>query len=256
MPSPAERAVPLQGAPAPLPSLCIFGDSHIASVKHALDRGLLPNVTDHLEFWGAYGPAFRALEFRGNTILPGDAAAREMVGRINGAGREALGGGDFAGYLFYGARLRMADFMPPLLETLCAGGHLSAAVQRKVARRFLRGTKAYRIACAFARATPGLTIAFAPAPLLTRGVGSPGRVYPGADGATAEQRDAIRGWLDREAAQDGIRLLHQPEETIAAGYWTDPAWASDEAGQEDDPVHKNAAFAARMVELFRDSLAG
>ncbi|MGI3163708.1 hypothetical protein [Pseudooceanicola sp. 200-1SW] len=254
MPSPAERA-PV-AASAPLPSLCIFGDSHIASVKHALDAGLLPLVAEHLEFWGAYGPAFRALEFRDNTILPGDEAARDMALRINGAGRGALGGADFAGYLFYGARLRMADFMPPLLETLCTGGHLSAAVQEKVARRFLRGTKAYRIACEFARATPGLPIAFAPAPLLTLGVGNPGRLYPAAAGATADQREAIRLWLDRAAARDGLRLLHQPEDTITGGYWTAPAWASEEAGQEDDPVHKNAAFAARMVTLFRDSLGG
>ncbi|MBR9764753.1 MAG: hypothetical protein GYB53_14800 [Rhodobacteraceae bacterium] len=250
MPSPAEQV-----SAAPLPSLCIFGDSHIASVKQALDAGLLPYVTDHLEFWGAYGPAFRQFEFQDNTVLPRKDAA-EMVAMINGLGREVLRGDAFAAYLFYGARLRIADFLPPMLATLRQGGHLSAAVRHRVVRRFLEGRKSYRIAQQFARTNPGVSVTFAPAPLLTLGVGLPEKTWPEAEGASAGERAEVLGWLDAEAAADGITLLHQPEETIVEGCWTDPRFAATGPGSEEDPVHKSPEFAALMLTRYRALQAG
>ncbi|WP_010141975.1 hypothetical protein [Oceanicola sp. S124] len=251
MPSPAEQ----QPMAAPLPSLCIFGDSHIASVRQALDAGLLPYVSDHLEFWGAYGPAFRQFEYQDNTVLPRK-DAEEMVAMINGHGRLALRGDAFSAYLFYGARLRIADFLPPMLATLRQGGHLSAAVRQRVVRRFLEGRKSYRIAQQFARANPGVSVTFAPAPLLTLGVGVPEKTWPEAEGATADERAEALGWLDAEAGLDGITLLHQPEETIVQGCWTDPHFAATGPGSEDDPVHKSPAFAALMLSRYRALLAG
>ena len=248
--SPAEQ--PLA---APIPSLCIFGDSHIASVKQALDGGLLPYLTDHLEFWGAYGPAFRQFEYQDNAVHARK-DAEEMVARINGNGRLSLRGDAFAAYLFYGARLRMADFLPPMLSTLRQGGHLSAAVRQRVTRRFLEGRKSYRIAQQFVRANPGASITFAPAPLLTLGIGQPEKTWPDAADATADERAEIRTWLDAEARRDGITLLHQPEETIVEGCWTDPRYAATGPGSADDPVHKSPEFAALMLSRYREMQAG
>ena len=56
------------------------------------------------------------------------------------------------------------------------------------------------------------------------------------------------------AARDNVVLLHQPEETITGGYLTLRRYASDESGQEDDPVHKSTEFAAMMVNRFLDLL--
>lgn len=244
-----------QPAPSPLPSLCIFGDSHIASVKLALDAGLLPYLTDHLEFWGAYGPAFRQFEYQDQAVHPRK-EAEEMVARINGNGRLSLRCDDFAAYLFYGARLRSAEFLPPMLSTLRQGGHLSAAVRQRVTRRFLEGRKSYRIAQQFVRANPAARVTFAPAPLLTLGVGQPEKTWPEAEGATPEERAEIRSWLDREAERDGITLLHQPDETIVEGYWTDPRYAATGPESADDPVHKSPEFAALMLTRYREMQAG
>lgn len=61
MPSPADASAS---------SLCIFGDSHLASLKQALDQGLLDPAGANVEFWGAYGPCFRQLRYREGAICP------------------------------------------------------------------------------------------------------------------------------------------------------------------------------------------
>ncbi|WP_163848860.1 hypothetical protein [Pseudooceanicola aestuarii] len=246
--APAGAGTARWAAPRQALRICLFGDSHLASVKHAQDRGLIDWRGHRMEFWGAYGPAFRQLELRGDAVHP-KPDARPIVAEINGAGREVLQATDFDAFLFYGARLRMSEFMPPLLETLCAeDGHVSTAVRRILTRRFLRGCRAYRFARAFAAANPAARVVFAPAPLLTEGRGGPD--LPQAAQASPTDRDQLRHWLDAEAGQDRITLLHQPEETITGGYLTRIEHASDEIGQEDDPVHKNADFAAMTVGRF------
>ena len=239
----------------PLPSLCVFGDSHIASVKLALDRGLLPYVTDHLEFWGAEGPSFRLLDFRNNAVIA-PKRVQPIVARINGMGREVLEGDAFSAILFYGARLRMSKFLPRQVAILCNGGHLSRAVRSRAARNFLEAAKPYRMARNFAKANPGTRITFAPAPLLTQGIGHPGWIWPGSEKAGPQERAEVRGWLDEEAAKDGVTLLHQPDETVVDGCFTDPVWAVEEGLRDQDGVHKSAEFAAMMIGRYREMMAG
>ncbi|MDP5349331.1 MAG: hypothetical protein NWQ32_13205 [Paracoccaceae bacterium] len=237
-------------------SLCIFGDSHIGSVRKALDAGLARLDGFEVEFWGAAGPLFRQIDIKQGVVRPIGKEAEEVVLRVNGKGRAALAPGDFDSYLFYGARLRIAEFMLPYLHHLRDPQQaVSGAVMQAAARQFLASCRAVRIARSFA-ASGRTRVFFAPAPLMTDGMAGQGAQkqavghYPRAVEATAADRSRIWQMFAQLLADDGVTLIAQPEETVVNGVFTHAGFAIEGAQASGDAGHKSPEFAALMLQAF------
>lgn len=233
--------------------ICFFGDSQMGSLRHALRDGLTEAPAGaHVEFWGATGPSFRLIEWRDGAVRAKDRAL-EMALTINGNGRDTLAPADFDTVIFYGARFRVTEFFGPYLQWIDETGQVpSRAVLMASARAFVVYTRAYRIACELAKA--GCNVICVPAPFYTDGVNDIDRqgrfmgIYPGVANATAEHRAILWGALADVAAQDGIAIVPQPEDTVTRGALTHNTFASKEAAEQGDTGHKSPAFAARWMQ--------
>ncbi len=225
--------------------ICVFGDSHLGAVKRAWDQGLIDLGGQKLRFWGADGPSFRALRWRGGRIRP-DAEVRDLVLRISG-GLDSLGPGDFDSFIFYGARLRAHEFFKAVLEHESRPeGHVSEAQMRTMRDGWLESTRAWRPAREFAR--KGARVVFVPTPLPTEGI---------MDKALEQERLAVRstraararlwGYLQQAATANGFALLAQPEDSVTANTLTKNEYAAPDAAETRDWVHKSPEYAARMI---------
>lgn len=233
------------------PALCIIGDSHLGSLRRAVDAGLVSFPGRHVEFWGATGPQFRQIDMK-DGVIRARGAARDMVRKVNGHGRDEIRAGDFGTFLFYGARLRVAEFFAPCLHRQCDGvGFASRAAMETAADAFLRATRAWRMARDLAGA--GAEVIFVPASFPTAQVidhAAPGRLldsYPKAIHATAQDRDRLWTLLCARSEGHGVTLIRQPEDTVTDGIFTDPRYAIDGARENRDAGHKSPAFAALML---------
>ena len=242
--------------PWPPETLCIFGDGHIGSVRRALDAGLVGLDGFEVEFWGAAGPLFRQIDIKKGVVRPIGKDAEEVVLRVNGKGRGALAPGDFDTYLFYGARLRIAEFMLPYLHHLRDPQQAaSLAVMQAAARQFLASCRAVRIARSFA-ASGSTRVFFAPAPLMTDGMAGQGALkapmkdYPCATEATAADRALIWQTFAQILGADGITLISQPDDTVVNGAFTHADFAIEGAQASGDAGHKSPEFAALMLQAF------
>ncbi|MCM2563660.1 hypothetical protein M8756_15905 [Lutimaribacter sp. EGI FJ00015] len=235
-------------------SLCVFGDSHIGSVRKAIGDGKVKLRGIDVEFWGATGENFRNINLVDDAIRPQSDEAAEVLKSINARGRLSIAPGDFDLVLFYGARLRLSSFVPSLVHHMRKPhGYMSEAVLRAAARRFIGNCRAARLAKWLAG--DGRTrVFFAPTPFLTWGVLDHRQdkrtlaLYPEVESTTAEERARLIGALSAEMAQDGVTLVPQPEETVVHGVFTDQKYAVENAAESGDISHKSAEFAALMVD--------
>ena len=231
--------------------LCLFGDSHIACVKQALD-GMDP--PPEIALWGVAGNRFRQLVMQDGALQAGDAETAARVADVAGADRPALRPGDFDVVFFLSARVRVHRVFMELLSRPCRDtGHLSAAMSRAYVAEQLRQHAGYGWAAEFARAGEA-EIVFMPAPLETDGIAEvPDRFAPGLTAGRAE-REAVWTLIADVMDEDGIVLAPQPEATIARGFLTAGAYAAEGAAEARDPAHKNAAFGALVVQAALDFL--
>jgi len=225
---------------------CVFGDSHIACVKHAQDEDLLDLKNVALEFWGAPGPQFRDLHLEEGRLVARSEAARNSLEKINPARVEGLDPEDFDGFLFIGCRLRASEFLLPLLGSLPGSpGYLSSSVRALMLNRWLEGCRWYRAAREFAKLRP---VFFSPAGFLNDGIVSEDEVARTINTeATEEARSAIWDRVALAMQQDNIHLIPQPEETVTRGGLTRADFATTLGDQGDDSVHKNGAYGALIL---------
>jgi len=221
--------------------LCIFGDSHLGSVRRALDAGLIDLDGFDVEFWGVTGPLFRTqLHMLDGVLTPTGPDAAAMVEQVNGKGRATLSADDFDVILFYAAR---------------AGQRISQAVLRAAAEGFLLDRRMARAAREFGRQGKA-QILFAPTPYPTRGIGdyyAPKQLlarFPDAIATTETARADMWQIFVDAFAQDGVTLLHQPGHTVVDGLFTDTAYATEGAAENVDISHKSPEFAALMLQEF------
>lgn len=238
--------------------LCIFGDSHLASVKQAIDQGLVDLSGFEVEFWGAAGPEFRLLAMENGTIHARGAAA-ETVEMINGKGRNTLSAADFDAFIFYCARLKTIEFMGPYLHR--AMDHTcfeSETALRTAAEAWLIMTRAFRFARVFA--ATGAPVAYVPGPLPTEKVKDYTirdrvlQAWPLAATAGPPERARIWDALEHQAGGTGVRLIRQPEQTITNGTFTKFDYAVDGAMQSEDSGHKNPAYSAMLLQHALDAI--
>jgi hypothetical protein len=225
---------------------CVFGDSHIACVKHALDEGLLDLQGVDLEFWGAPGPRFRDLHMEEGRFVATSDEARDQLAKINPERFSGLGPDDFDGFLFIGCRLRSSDFLVPMLASVPGSpGYLSQAVRDMMLPRWLDSCRWYRAAREFARHRP---VFFSPAGFLNDGIVSEEQVARTVNTeADAAERGVLWDQIAEAMQQDNIQLIRQPEETVTRGGLTRAEFATDLGDQGDDSVHKNGAYGALIL---------
>ncbi len=227
--------------------LCIFGDSHLGSIKTALDCGMVGFPDSELSYYGLVGPQFRMLDMHAGRIHPRSAAAAKAVAQVAGAGAEVLNPDHHDAFLFYGARLRSAAFLVPFLHR----AHHPALWQSRAAleiaaERWLISTRAFRFAAAFA--AMGKRVAFIPAPLFSEGPGmNMIGEYDLATRGGVKDRDVLWDAMITRADAHNVTLLRQPEDTITGGCFTKASFAVDGMAQTGDAGHKSPAFAARWV---------
>lgn len=239
--SPVE-ARPAQG------KICVFGDSHIGSVKRALDRGLIDIGCHEVTFWGADGPSFRALRWKGGRIVP-DREARAIVARISGVHHESIGANDFDLFIFYGARLRVQEYFASMQHDLRRPElGLSSGALRAITDRWAVRTRAWRFARNFVRA--GAKVVFVPTSFPTAGILPPEverkRYHLSLNVA---ERTLLWGALQDAARRRGFCLVAQPDDTLSETMMTKPEFAAENAHDSKDVVHKSAEYAAIMMKL-------
>ncbi len=239
----------------PTQRFCVFGDSHIACVKHAQDEGLVQLEGIELEFWGAPGPQFRDLHLQDGCLVGSSQAVRDSLARINPKRSAGLAPQEFDGFLFIGCRLRITEFLVPLLQSPLGGrGYVTAAVRDLMLERWLEGCRWYRAAREFAKERP---VFFSPAGFLNDGILTEEEVARSINTEASETaRTALWDQIDAAMARDNIRLLRQPEETVTRGALTARAYATTLGGQADDAVHKNGAYGALILNQALTELRG
>lgn len=239
----------------PLPnSMVIFGDSNIATVRRAQDAGLLGFLSAPPEFWGAAGPAYRQLDYRDGALRALGPAGQAAVLAINEAGRLALRPDDFETFVFYGGRLRLAEFFAAYLAVLTDPERaVSAAALAYAAAQFLSERRAVRWARQL-KADGADTVVFVAAGFPCWGVvdqeaeGGLLHAAPQLREAPVEARARLWQALEGAFADLGLELVAQPEETVMEGMFTRPEFAIEGAVQKQDAIHKAPSYAALVLE--------
>ena len=249
MPSPNER-----------PRLCLIGDSHLGSVRLAETGGLVDFSSYEVEYWGAACPSFRGLMLQDDRMVVRGADAQEDFARINGTGRTSVGPQDFDEFLLFGCRVSSSKFFGRYFQwKYGAKGWQSRAVLMRSAHIFLASSRVYWMGVIFAQKY-GAKVSCIPESLITANVVDhtrPGYFldkHPDSVNATAEDRAWLWNVLVTAAAEDGVTLIPQPDETVVGGVFTDPCFARDGAFENEDADHKSPEFAEIMLGQWNASV--
>jgi hypothetical protein len=229
------------------PRLCVFGDSHYACIRQAEGQGLVDASGVELEYWGNVGGRFRYLVMREGAIHAPDAVVAGRFAKFNAKGRTFLPADAFEAILVMGARIYPWRVFFRLLHALSQGPFLSEGLQRRILADGLRGYHGYHLAAGLA-ATGTARILLAPVAHYTL---NPERFSASITPAMATLIETRLGWfwsvMEEAAAEDGITLIRQPEETVVAGMFTDPAFAVANHVAKADYEHRNAAYGALIL---------
>lgn len=244
----------------PLPSerlrLCIFGDSHIACLRHALKGRTQAALAAETEFWGTVGRRFRKINLQDGALVPEDETTANRFAAVNANGRRLLRPADFDAILFMGARTRVNMIFAEFLHRARHPNlFLSTGVRREIIRAHLVDQRAYGFAQAFA-AQGRARIFFAPVSFPTAGISTEflDRCPDAAQG-TAAERAAIWALFREVMAEDGITLLPQAERSVTGGCFTRAAYATRHAAERGDSTHKNGAYGRLVLGSLTRALA-
>lgn len=230
-------------------SLCLFGDSHLACIRQALDT--MKNPPD-IALWGVAGNRFKQIALRDGTLSAADEETAQKIAEVAGPERPRLDPSDFDVVFFLSARVRAHRIFYELLSRPGrANGHLSAAMMRAFVAEQLRQHSGYQWAKAFAEAGAA-EIVFMPAPLETDGIAQVDVRFAPAFEAGQPEREAVWSLIADVMDADGIVLAPQPEATLTKGCLTRAEFAADGAAEAQDPAHKNAAFGALVLKAAQD----
>ena len=231
---------------------CIFGDSHYACLKQAEVQGLVDVSGVDLEYWGHVGGRFRYLEFRDGAIRPVDDFTAMRFAKFNAKGRTTLPAADFDVILVMGARVYVWRMFLSLLRALTEGPFVSRGLQRRLLADALRGQSGYRLAQGLAE-TGTAQVLLAPIAYYTGDAVRAATFFtPAIEALIPDRVPEFWSVLAETAAEDGIRLLRQPEETVVQGMFTDEAYAVAGHVAKKDYEHHNAAYGAVILSRVMD----
>jgi hypothetical protein len=238
-----------------LPRFCIFGDSHYACLRQAEAQGLVDVTGVELEYWGHVGGRFRYLEARDGAIHPVDDFTAMRFAKFNAKGRRSLPAADFDVILVMGARVYVWRLFLSLLGALAEGPFLSRGLQRRILTDGLRGQSGYRLARGLAESGTASILLARTAYYTVSEQRTAALSVPGMAGLIADRLPEFWATLEETAAEDGIRLLRQPDQTVVQGMLTDATFAIADHAAKQDYEHHNAAYGAivlsRVMEIAR-----
>lgn len=238
------------------PRLCVFGDSHYACIRQADALGMVETGSVELEYWGNVGARFRYLDFRDGAIHPPDEALANRFAKFNAKGRTFLPAAAFDAILVMGARVYPWRVFFRLLQTLTEGPFVSEGLQRRILADGLRAYHGYRLAAGLA-STGTARILLAPVAYYTD---NPERFSALVTPDMARLMEERMAWfwevMSEAAAGDGITLIRQPDETVVARMFTDPAYAVADHVAKADYEHRNPAYGALILSRALSLLHG
>jgi hypothetical protein len=256
-PLPADSDPAEAGLPVTAPQrLCIFGDSHMACVRLALNMRPQALAPLDVEFWGTIGHRFRYVSLKDGALVPDDDFTAKRFSAVNRAGRTSLRPDDFDVIAFTGCRTRVDGLV---MEFLHRNRHpdlfVSSGVRRAIIAGHLRSLYPYQFAMDFARQGKArilyqpvsFQLAGHPHPMLDQ--------FPDAVQGTASERAAIWALVQEVMAEDGITLLAQPESTVTDGCFTKAGFATRFAAKGDS-THKNRDYGRLVLRQIRAQLNG
>lgn len=226
-----------------LPRFAIFGDSHYACLKQAELLGLVDMSGAEVEHWGHVGGRFLHLEFRDGAVHPTDEFTARRFAKFNEKGRTFLPAADFDVVLVMGARSYVLHPFQIILAAAAHGPFMSAGLQRRVVADSLRRQIGYQFAAGLA-AEGQARVIMTPTSFPTERAERPQPDFV----ARPEARAEIWQFAREAAAEDGIDLIAQPEETVVNGLFTSAAYAVEEHERKKDYAHRNAAYGALILE--------
>jgi hypothetical protein len=242
--------------PDALPRLCIFGDSHFACLKQAELQGLVDVSDLEIEHWGHVGGRFMHLELRDGAIHPKDELTARRFAKFNEKSRTFLPAADFEAILVMGARSYVLAPFQLILRARYHGPFLSTGLKRRIIGDSLHKQFGYNFALGLA-ATRTARVFLAPTSFPTEGLpNAVPFVTPEMALSGPEARAEIWDLATEKAAEDGITLVPQPEETVVQGMMTSPAYAVDDHVGKNDYAHRNAAYGALILSRVADIVRG
>jgi hypothetical protein len=241
--------------PSPSKRLCVFGDSHFACVKMAVDEGLVDLGGFDVEFWGNLGTQFRHLTWRNDQIEPLDDFTAGRFAKTNVHGRKVLDAKDFDVIFFMGCRIDIYRLFPEALHRRrTPEQHLSSGVETRWFTDFIRRQPPFQFAQGFAAQGQAQVFA-APVSFDTEGFDETiPDDFAAAREATETDRAALWQTIREIMAEDGVILVPQPEETVVSGCCTDPRFAVAKYKERNDRTHKNSQYGALILNRVLDGL--
>jgi hypothetical protein len=229
------------------PRFCVFGDSHYACLKQAETAGLVDASGVELEYWGHVGGRFLFLEAREGAVHPTDDFTARRFAKFNARGRTFLPAADFDCILVMGARCYSVGMFQMLARAACHGPFVSAGLRRRILADGLHRQLGYRLAQGLA-ASGTARVLLAPTSFPTLGHETGRAMTPEMMALGPEFRAEVWEAAIAAAAEDGITLIPQPDQTVAAGLFTAPEFAVDNHLQKQDFAHRNAAYGALILD--------
>jgi hypothetical protein len=227
-----------------LPRVCVFGDSHYACLKQAEVQGLADVSGLDLEYWGHVGTRFRHLAFRDGAIHPTDDFTARRFAKFNARGRMFLPAADFDAILVMGARVYVGPVMLAVMHARCHGPFVSSGLMRRMLTGRLHGQAGYKLAAGLAR-TGRAQVLLAPVAFPTENpLPKPPLLTPEVTALGPDLRAEMWQILTDAAAEDGVTLLPQPEDSVTDACCTRAAFAVDGHVAKKDYEHKNPAYGA------------
>ena len=232
---------------ADLPQFSIFGDSHYACLRQAEAEGLADLSGVELEYWGHVGSGFRFLQVRDGAVHPGDDKVARSFARFNAKRRLVLPAADFDAILVMGARVYVWRLFIGVLRALESGPFLSQGLMRRMLVDGFRCQLGYQVTAGLA-ATGTARIFLAPIAYYTENPEVLGElVTPGMQRLIPERLPEFWRILQEAAAEDGIDLVPQPEETVTQGIFTGAGYAVADHLAKADYEHRNAKYGAVIL---------
>jgi hypothetical protein len=238
------------------PRLAVFGDSHYACVKRAVDQGLVDVSPVDLEYWGHLGKRFRYLTFRDGAITPTDDSTAERFAKFSTRNRRTLPIAEFDWVFFMGCRIPAFGLFASLIQEKRNGVRMTSGLKRRVLEDKLRDAPSYGFAIE-AAALGTARIAVAPTPFPT-GLAPfhHHEAFPDVQDTTAEERAEIWDIIDGIMTADGLTLIRPSDDMFALGLYCHPDFAAESYPETSDVAHKNAKYGARIFSQVLSMVEG
>jgi hypothetical protein len=231
-----------------LPRLAVFGDSHYACVKRAVDQGLVDVSAIDLEFWGHVGNRFRYLTFQNGAITPTDEFTEKRFAKFSTRNRPSLPISEFDWIFFMGCRIPAFGLFASLMQEKRTGSRMTSGLTRRVIEDKLRSAAPYGFAVQAADLGTA-RIAVAPTPFPT-GI-APfhyAEQYPDVQDTTPEERAEIWAIIEAIMTEDGLTMITPPDEMFVSGLYCHPDFVVESHPETSDLAHKNAQYGARIFD--------